>query len=231
MKLNILIPTYNEVENIGKIIPEIFVYAQDVGVVVIDDNSPDGTADVVRTLQKQFSNLQLFSRPKKEGLGAAYLSAFKKYISDSDLMMTMDADFSHHPRYIPALLDAMKNADVVIGSRYVKGGSAVGWELQRRILSRCSNFYVRMITRLPLRDCTSGSILMKTDLLQRINLDSIDLSGYVFLVEIKYLLWKVGARFAEVPIEVVNRLEGKSKLTGHAIKEGILAPWKMVFKK
>ncbi len=198
---------------------------------MIDDNSPDGTADAVRVLQKQYPNLQLFSRPKKEGLGKAYLSAFQKYISESDMMLTMDADFSHHPRFIPVLLNAMQRADVVVGSRYVKGGSAVGWELRRRILSRCSNFYARMITRMPLHDCTSGCILMKTDFLRRIDLNKIDISGYVFLVEIKYLLWKAGARIVEVPIEVVNRREGKSKLAGHVIREGILAPWKMVFKK
>lgn len=231
MKLTILTPTYNEAESIGILVPEIFSHAPDALAVVIDDNSPDGTASSVRRLHPQYPNLRLLSREKKEGLGRAYVSAFKEYIPTSEWILMMDADLSHHPKYFPAFFDAAKRADVIIGSRYIKGGLTVGWELWRRILSRYGNWYVRTITQLPLRDCTSGFMLIKTDFLKRIKLDEIDMSGYAFLAELKYLLWKAGARITEVPIVFNNRRGGESKISSHIINEGILAPWKMIFKK
>jgi dolichol-phosphate mannosyltransferase len=231
MRYIVITPTYNEAVNIGTLVAEIFKHAPDVSVLVVDDNSPDGTADVVLKLQEQYPRLSLFLRDRKEGLGRAYLSAFKRVLNDTDAVIMMDADLSHRPEYLPAMIAASRDADVVVGSRYVKGGGTQGWELWRRILSRWGNWYARNVTRLPVHDCTAGFMLLTTDMLKKIDFERFDLSGYAFLIELKYLLWKAGARMAQVPIIFRNRVGGESKISSHIINEGILAPWKMVFKK
>ena len=233
MKDIIVIPTYNEKENISALVPEIFKIVPDVYVVVADDNSPDGTADAVRVLMQSYPRLSLFSRRAKEGLGRAYAAAFQKLLAESDVrtVIMMDADFSHHPRYLPAMLAESRAHSVVVGSRYVSGGGTEGWEGWRRLLSFGGNRYARLVTGLPIFDLTGGFNIIHTELLRKIDLSAFDASGYAFIIELKYRLWKAGADFAEVPIIFKNRREGESKISNHIIAEGIIAPWKMRFKK
>ncbi len=232
MKDIIILPTYNECENIGNIVPQIFTLCPGIHILVADDSSPDGTVDVVRNLQERYSNLSLISRPVKDGLGRAYINAFNSVLQDPDIrtIIMMDADLSHQPKYLQEMIQKSHIYDVVIGSRYVKGGSTSGWELWRRILSRWGNFYCRIITSIPIRDCTSGFSVVNADLLRRIDCSKMDASGYAFTIELKYMMYKAGATFHEVPIEFVNRVGGESKMSGHIISEGIIAPWKMRFK-
>jgi len=233
MKDVIIIPTYNEKENIVQIISEIFKLLPGIFILVVDDNSPDGTADIVKSLQKKFPNLSLLLRNKKEGLGRAYINAFEEILKDKNVkkIVMMDADFSHNPKYLREMLKTADNFDVVIGSRHIKGGRTEGWELWRRILSKGANFYCRFIIRLPIFDYTSGFNVINTDFLRKINFSKIDISGYAFLIELKYLLWKEGASLKEIPITLKSRQGGESKISDHIIGEGVLAPWKMLFKK
>lgn len=233
MKNVVIIPTYNEKQNVNSLIEAIFKILPDIFILVVDDNSPDGTGNIVKDLQKKFPNLNLLVRNKKEGLGKAYPNAFEEVLKDSDAesVIMMDADFSHNPSYLPLILEASRGVDVVVGSRYTKGGGTEGWELWRRLLSRWGNFYAKTITRLPVADCTGGFNLIKTHILKRTDFSDIDASGYAFQIELKYLLWKSGARFAELPIIFKNRIEGESKISRHIILEGIIAPWKMIIKK
>lgn len=229
MKTVVIIPTYNEKENISQIVQEIFKVVPDISIMVVDDNSPDGTASEVKRISLVHKNLFLYERNRKEGLGKAYVDSFKKILREGgwELVIMMDADFSHDPVYLPTLLDQAKNFDLVIGSRYIKGGNTVGWEMWRNFLSRFGNLYSKYILRIPVSDYTGGFNLIKTDLLKQIDLSSIDMSGYAFQIELKYLLWKAGARVTEVPIIFKNRILGESKICGHIISEGIIAPWKI----
>jgi dolichol-phosphate mannosyltransferase len=233
MKQVIILPTYNERENIRVIVPLIFSAVPDVLILVADDNSPDGTGGVVEELQKTYKNLSLISRPQKNGLGRAYLNAFAYVLKDPEVasVIMMDADLSHPPRYLPEMLEKGKQYSVVTGSRYVRGGATEGWELWRRVLSFFGNLYCRSITRMPLHDCTAGFNVISAELLRKIDFSKMDMSGYAFIMDLKYLLYKAGATFFEVPITFVNRVGGESKMSSHIINEGILAPWKMICKK
>jgi dolichol-phosphate mannosyltransferase len=224
-----LLPTYNERENIDPIIRAIFAAVPNVHILVIDDNSPDGTADVVRALCGEFENLRLLSRPRKEGLGKAYLDAFGHVLAEGEFeaILTMDADFSHDPCYLPGILGQGAAHDIVIGSRYTHGGGVEGWEFWRRMLSGWANFYCRTITGMPLRDCTAGYMFMRADILRSLDLGGIRMSGYAFLMELKYALWRSGASFAEVPIVFRCRRSGESKISSHIIGEGVFAPWRL----
>jgi len=229
----IIIPTYNERENIKTLIPIIFKVLPYVSVVIADDNSPDGTSVAVKDLQKQYPNLSLISRPNKSGLGSAYINAFSQVLQDRNVsnIIMMDADLSHDPKYLPEMLEKSKKFSVIIGSRYIAGGRTIGWEFWRRALSFWGNFYCRNITGLPIMDCTGGFNVIRADLLRKIDFSKMDMSGYAFIMEIKYLLYKIGAEFFEVPITFVNRVGGESKISSHIINEGILAPWKMRLRK
>ena len=233
MKDVIIIPTYNEKENISQIISEIFSLLPGVFILVVDDNSPDGTAEIVRDLKKKFPNISLLLRSKKEGLGKAYINAFQETLKDKDVkkIIMMDADFAHNPAYLPEMLKAAEDFNVVIGSRHIKGGGTEGWELWRRVLSKGANFYCRQFLRLPIHDYTSGFNVIDADFLRRIDFSKIDISGYAFLIELKYLLSKEGASLKEIPIVLKNRPAGESKISNHIIREGVFAPWKMIFKK
>lgn len=231
-KSTIIIPTYNERQNVGLIVEAIFEILPDIDILVVDDNSPDGTKEVVENLQKKFQNLNLLVREKKEGIGKAYINAFEEVLKDPDAksIIMMDADFSHSPSYLPLMLEAGEKFDVVVGSRYVKGGGTEGWELWRRLLSRWGSFYAQTITRLPVADCTGGFYHINADLLRKLDFSKIDSSGYAFQIELKYSLWKNGGRFVELPIIFKNRITGESKISNYIIREGILAPWKMILK-
>lgn len=235
MKNVIIVPTYNEKENIKLLIKEIFKYAPDVNILVVDDNSPDGTANEVKNIMIEYKNVSLLSRVGKEGLGKAYLNAFNELRKDSNVEYVgmMDADFSHDPKYLPKMFEVIPNYDVIVGSRYIGGkeSGTEGWELWRRVLSKMGNFYCRIITGMSVRDSTAGFMLIRKKFLDQININDFDVSGYAFMMELKYILWKKGARFKEVPIIFKNRRQGESKLSSHIIAEGIIAPWKMRFKK
>lgn len=234
MRTVVIIPTYNERKNIGYIVPILIANVPGASVLVVDDNSPDGTAAAVGELQKEHKSLRLLKREKKEGLGKAYLHAFKEVLKDGgvDAIVTMDADSSHNPKYIPAMLGRIAGGDdLVIGSRYVAGGGTEGWELWRKILSRGGSLYARAITGMPVYDATGGFNAMRAAFLRGIDLDSIDVSGYAFQIEMKHAMYSAGARISELPILFINRKEGESKMSSHIIREGVLAPWKMRLKK
>lgn len=233
MKNVVVIPTYNEKGNVVRLIPEIFKLLPDIFVMVVDDNSPDGTAGAVLEMKKAFPNLSILSREKKEGLGKAYTHAFSELLKDKEIqrVVMMDADLSHDPKYLPEMLRESAKHSLVIGSRYIKGGGTVGWELWRRILSFGGNIYCRLVTGMPVTDCTGGFNIISAELLRKVDLSNIDVSGYAFILEIKYLLWRAGAIIKEIPIVFQNRTGGESKISGHIISEGIIAPWKMIFKR
>ena len=185
----ILIPTYNEKENIIQMIPRVFKFAPNISIMVIDDNSPDGTAEEVEKMQQKYPNLSLYKRDKKEGLGRAYMDAFKKVLREkpeTKFICTMDADLSHDPKYLPKIFEATDKHDYIIGSRYIPGGSIVGWEFRRKLLSYLGNHYVRLITGIPSHDCTSGFSCISTNILRKINFIDFDTSGYAFLIYLKY---------------------------------------------
>lgn len=232
-KIVVIIPTYNEAQNIAPIIARVREFEPTVDILVVDDNSPDGTAGVVRSLMQKDSHLSLLSRKGKEGLGKAYLNAFAEVMKDPNVewIQMLDADFSHDPKYLPSLFAQTTNADVVIGSRYVKGGGTVGWSFWRRWLSRFANAYCRVITGMPLNDTTAGYILMSTSFMKNAYLEDIHTRGHAFMMELKYRLWKKGARIVEIPILLEDRQHGASKMSRGVIMEGVLAPWKMRFKK
>lgn len=229
MKDTVIIPTYNEKENVVALIPQIFSIIPDISIAVVDDNSPDGTAEAVISLMEKYPKLSIIKRPSKDGLGKAYRFAFKKILEDASTrsVIIMDADLSHNPRIIPEMILQSHDFDVIIGSRYIEGGGTVGWEAWRKGLSFFANIYCRLVTGLPIRDCTSGFILIKVDLLRKIDLNAMDASGYAFLIELKFMLWKAGATLKEIPIVFKNRIGGESKISSHIITEGIIAPWRM----
>lgn len=227
----VVIPTYNEKENISAILHSIFDLRQDFHVIVIDDGSPDGTAQIVKDLQLKFPG-QLFieERRGKQGLGTAYIHGFKWAIAhDYHYVFEMDADFSHNPNDLPRLYDACKNgeADVAIGSRYVKGGGMVNWPADRRALSKGGSLYTRIITWMPIKDPTAGFMCYKKEVLETINLDQIVFVGYAFQIEMKFAAWKLHFKLKEVPIIFQDRMQGTSKMNKGIIKEGVLGVLKL----
>lgn len=233
-KTVILLPTYNERGNVSLIVPEIFAANRDLHILVIDDNSPDGTGDEVRALMRRYPNVQLLSRPVKQGLGEAYKAGMLHILADRDVekIITMDADGSHGAEYLPALLRASDTHDLVIGSRYVQGGGIENWEKWRYLLSKWGNFYARTITGLGVRDLTAGFVCYRTVLLRNIDFPRLQASGYAFQMELKYrAVHTLKCRFTEVPIIFKVRRGGESKISGHIVREGLLTPWKLRFKK
>jgi dolichol-phosphate mannosyltransferase len=230
----IVIPTYNEKDNIKVIVNSVLNNIDNqTKILVVDDNSPDGTKYVVMDMMKEIPNLFLYNREKKQGLGKAYTSTFIFLIQDENIetIISMDADLSHDPINIPIMLEKRKNFDVIIGSRYIKGGSIEGWEFWRKLLSFGGNFYTRNIVRVPIKDFTSGFMAMSANSLKQVDLNAIGSSGYAFLIELKHALYSLTPRINEIPIVFRNRVEGESKISNHIIKEGIRAPWRLLMKK
>lgn len=229
MNVVAVIPTYNERANIAGIVTQVFAIVPDIRILVVDDGSPDGTADEVRALQQKFPQLELLSRTGERGFGSAYLAGFSRVLSrpECSAILMMDADHSHDPRHIPALLSRLETCDAVVGSRYTRDGGVEGWELWRRALSKGGNIYVRCVTGMRLSDCSSGFNLIRTDVLRKLDLNRINCSGYAFLTELKYSIWRSGASISEVPIIFRERASGESKISGRIIREGLVAPWRM----
>lgn len=228
----IVIPTYNEVENIARLIPEIL--AQDAGldVLVVDDASPDGTADAVRTLSQFGDRVQMIERGGKLGLGSAYIAGFRWALARGyPLVFEMDADFSHNPESLPEFLRHIEQADLVLGSRYLHGVTVVNWPLRRLILSISANVYARLITGLPVRDCTGGYKCFRRAVLEAIPLDRIQSDGYAFQIEVNWYAWKRGFRMVEIPIVFVDRRIGVSKMNKRIIWEAAFLVWKLFFMR
>ncbi len=226
MEKLVIIPTYNERENIASILQAVYDLQQDFHVLVIDDGSPDGTADLVRSLQPRFNNtVFLEERKGKLGLGTAYIHGFKWAIARGyDYIFEMDADFSHNPADLPRLYQACKEegADLAIGSRYVRGGGIKNWPRNRILLSKGGSLYTRMILWMPVADQTAGFMCYKKEVLETINLDEIHFVGYAFQIEMKFAAWKLGFKLKEVPIHFEDRQFGESKMNRGIVKEGIL---------
>lgn len=230
MKIIIIIPTYNEKSNIERIIPIIFnLQINNLHILVVDDNSPDGTGEAVEKMKKQYPNLDILHREKKEGLGRAYVAGFKKALSDgADYIFEMDADFSHDPKYIPQFLEAIKDYDLVLGSRYCRGGGVENWNFVRKMVSRFGNIYARMVLGVPIRDLTGGFKCYRRKVLETIDLDSLESIGYNFQIEITYKAYKIGFKIKEIPIIFTERREGKSKFNVKIILESF---WKVILLK
>ena len=230
MEKIVIIPTYNERENIATIIQSIFSLGQQFHIVVIDDGSPDNTARIVKELQNQFAdNLFLIERKGKSGLGTAYIDGFKWSLDKGyRFIFEMDADFSHNPHDLRRLYEAcIMGADMAIGSRYVKGGGTVNWPWDRKVLSRGGSLYTRMITWMPVKDTTAGFVCYRREVLEAINLDEITFLGYAFQIEMKFAAWKLGFKIKEVPIIFEDRKYGVSKMHKGIVKEGILGVLKL----
>ena len=227
----VIIPTLNEKENLKGLIPQIFALMPDISVLTVDDNSSDGTQDLVRSLGADFKKLFLIERKNNFGYGRSSIDGFKwAYEKTYDHLVTMDADFSHDFNVIPALLEKLKSFDIAIGSRYVRGGGVKNWNFFRRILSRFANLYVKMILNLPVTDTTTGFNSYRVSVLKKLNFDEIRSEGYAFLVELKYRLFRAGCRFSEHPILFSERREGQSKMSSKIIWESVLLPWKLRMK-
>lgn len=225
-----IIPTYNEKENIEKMIRAVFSLEGRFHVLIVDDGSPDGTGAIVKNLQHDFPDrLFLLERSGKQGLGTAYILGFKWALKNGyDYILEMDADFSHNPEDLPRLVAACEQgADVAIGSRYVRGGHVVNWPWDRIALSKGASIYTRLITWMPVKDPTAGFICYRRKVLETIPLDEVRFVGYAFQIEMKYRAWKLGFRIEEVPITFVDRREGASKMSSGIIQEAIKGVWKM----
>lgn len=231
MEKIVIIPTYNEKENISSILHAIFNLGEGFHILVIDDGSPDGTAAIVKELQPKFPG-QLFieERTGKLGLGTAYIHGFKWAIERNyGFIFEIDADFSHNPKDLPRLYNACRNggADLAIGSRYVQGGGVVNWPKNRIALSKGASLYTRMITWMPVKDPTAGFVCYRKEVLETINLDEIRFVGYAFQIEMKFAAWKLGFKIKEVPIIFQDRTFGISKMNKGIVKEGILGVLKL----
>lgn len=219
----VIIPTYNEKENIEKIIRRVFSYEKDFNILVVDDNSPDGTGTIVKSLMNEFpERLYILERTEKQGLGLAYIAGFKWSLQHSyEYIFEMDADFSHNPDDLIRLYNAcaLDGVDAAVGSRYVTGVNVVNWPMKRVLLSYFASKYVRFITRMPLRDATAGFVCYKSKVLQALDLDAIQFKGYAFQIEMKFKIWDMKFSVVEVPIIFTDRKEGTSKMSGGIIKE------------
>jgi len=234
VKTLIVTPTYNERKNIRELVLTLFELNSDFHILVVDDNSPDGTAEIVEELQTNCTNLHLLSRNEKGGLGSAYIAGFNFALErDYEVIVQMDADMSHDPKDVPLLIEAIENADLSIGSRYISGINVVNWPLQRLIISYGANIYTRFVTRLPVRDVTGGFKCWRREALEAINLEGVRSQGYSFQIEMTYRAWLKGFRITEIPIIFVDRTVGESKMTRSIMLEAaVMIPrlriWKLL---
>lgn len=228
MKAIVVIPTYNESKNIIRIIDKICSVHSSIDILVVDDNSPDGTGDLVKAKIAENIRIHILEREGKMGLGTAYLAGFRYALENNyQVIMEMDADFSHNPEEIPNFLKKIETYDLVLGSRYIKGVNVVNWPLKRLLLSYFANLYTRIITGMDVKDATGGFKCFRASALSQINFDEVKSNGYSFQIEMTYRLWKKGAKIKEIPIIFVDRLEGVSKMSKKIVYEAIFMVWKL----
>ena len=225
----IIVPTYNERPNLPTLVAGLMAHAG-VSLLVVDDQSPDGTGEVAEALAREHpGRIAVMHRTGRRGLGRSYIDGIKQSIGGPyDVICQMDADLSHDPAHLPDLIAATAHADVVIGSRYIPGGAIVNWPKRRRLLSRFANIYIRTVTRLGARDCTSGYRCWRREALARLPLDRFISEGYSFLVEMLFVAGRRGCRIAEVPITFVERREGESKISRGVLLESAITPWRLI---
>lgn len=232
MKTLIIIPTYNEIDNIEKLLEQVLAKSETIEVLVIDDNSPDGTALRVKFMQSSEPRIHILERPGKMGLGSAYVTGFKYALErDYDYIMEMDADFSHNPEDIPLLLNAAKKYDLVIGSRYCEGVNIIHWPIKRLLISYFASKYVRTITRMPVKDPTSGFKCFQRKVLENIDLDKILSDGYAFQIEMNFRAWVKGFHIKEIPIVFTERKNGVSKMSRKIVWEAAWMVWRLEFMR
>lgn len=228
----IIIPTYNEIDNIEKMLTTLFSKYPEISILIIEDGSPDGTADVVKRLQDQYKNLFMIQRTGKLGLGTAYVTGFKWALErDYQFVFEMDCDFSHDPKSIPDLLSAAQSNELVIGSRYVNGIRIINWPFKRLLLSYLAGIYIRIVTGIPILDATGGFKCFHRKALQSLDLNNIISNGYIFQLELNYKIWSKGMSVKEVPIVFYEREHGVSKMGGGIIFEALFAVLKLRFLK
>ncbi len=222
----VVVPTYNERINVPQIVPAILAQDPRVHVLIVDDNSPDGTGELADQLAGENARVHVLHRGRKEGLGKAYLAGFRWALDCGyDLIFEMDADFSHDPRFLPTFLDAVQDADLVIGSRYKSGVNVINWPISRLLLSIGANQYARVVTGLPLTDSTGGFKCFRRRVLEAIPLERVRSNGYAFQIEMSFMAWKKGFRIREIPIVFTDRVEGQSKMNGKIVREAVWMVW------
>jgi dolichol-phosphate mannosyltransferase len=228
----VIIPTYNEKENVKQIIPNIFQMFPEISILIVDDGSPDGTGNIVRTLQTNFPNLHLIQRKGKLGLGTAYIEGFQWALErEFNYILEMDCDFSHDPKEIHNLIKSAEENDLVIGSRYIGGIRICNWSMKRLLLSYFASIYIRLITGLPLLDATGGFKCFRRRTLQSLDLKNIRSNGYSFQIELNYKVWCLGLKIKEIPITFYERAVGVSKMQGKIIWEALWVVFKLRFSK
>lgn len=221
-KILVVTPTYNEAENIPRLIPAILGQAPNIDFLIVDDGSPDGTGAIVKEIMKTNPHVHLIERQGKQGLGTAYVAGFRHAIENGyDLVFEMDADFSHNPNDIPTFLAAIEDHDLVIGSRYINGVRVLDWPMNRLLLSYSANVYTQIITGIPVRDATGGFKCYRIEALKAIDLDKIRSNGYAFQIEMSFKVWKKGFRLVEIPIIFADRRVGVSKMSKNIIYEAV----------
>ena len=231
MKTLIIIPTYNELENLTKLLPEVLSKDNNINVLIVDDNSPDGTAAFVENEMKKDDRIHLIRRESKQGLGTAYIAGFKYALqNDFELIFEMDADFSHDPGELSKFLAEVQNSDLVIGSRYITGVNVINWPMRRLLLSWFANWYTRIITGMPIHDATGGYKCFRRKVLESIDLNQVRSNGYAFQIEMNFKAWKKGFRLKEIPIIFVDRVKGKSKMSRKIVREAVTMVWKLRLK-
>ena len=224
----VIIPTYNELENIPKLIPKILQKDEGLEVLIVDDNSPDGTAAFVEEESKLNSRVHLIKRSAKLGLGTAYIEGFKYALKNGyDFIFEMDADFSHNPKELINFLREIESADLVLGSRYKSGVNVVNWPMKRLLLSYFANVYTRIITGLPVKDATGGFKCFRREVLEAIDFNNVKSNGYAFQIEITFKAWKKGFRIKEISITFVDRVKGTSKMSKKIVREAVTMVWKL----
>ncbi|MEJ2720511.1 MAG: polyprenol monophosphomannose synthase [bacterium] len=230
MEALIIIPTYNERDNIEALIERVHALGiPGLGILVVDDNSPDGTGDFVEALSRRDDKVHVLHRPAKLGLGSAYIAGFKWALERPEIkfVFEMDADFSHDPGALPTFLEEIKNYDLVLGSRYLDGITVVNWPLTRLFLSVGANIYTRIITGMPVKDATGGFKCFRREVLESLPLDKIKSDGYSFQIEVNFIVWKKGFRMKEIPIVFVDRTAGTSKMSRRIVLEAVFLVWKL----
>jgi len=231
-KTLIIIPTYNEIDNIEKMLTTLFSKYPEISILVIEDGSPDGTANIVKKLMSEYKNLNIIERTGKLGLGTAYVTGFKWALQHGfDFVFEMDCDFSHDPDSIPDLLSAAQTHDLVIGSRYIDGIRIINWPFKRLLLSYCASIYTRIITGIPVFDTTGGFKCFTKKALSSLDLNQIISNGYSFQLELNYKIWAKGLTIKEVPIIFYERRDGQSKMSGGIIFEAVFAVFRLRLKK